>query len=111
MKNIKWFQYKKTYHFEQFLSSYGYILEDVKGFSFAGQRQCKGNIFKIYNVHFNDGEYEYFKVIIFKDFNEYRQSRLGFNGNKLLEWYENANIVEYKLKDIWGVKDYFVIKS
>ena len=85
MKNIKYFKYANKEKFNTFLSAYEYKLEDVKGFSFAGQRQYRGNILKIYNIHFNDGEYEYFKVVIFNSFNEYYQSKLGFNGNKLLE--------------------------
>ena len=96
MKNIKCFKYINTYSFERFLSAYGYSLEDVKGFSFAGKKQYHGNILKIYNIHFNDGEYEYFKEVYFKDINEYKQSRLGFNGEKLLEWYDIANVVKYK---------------
>ena len=101
MKNIKYFKYWYTYDFQQFLSEYGYKLEDVKGFSVAERRQYHGNILKIYNIHFNDGEYEYFKVVYFKSFNEYNQSRLGFNGNKLLFWYESAEIKEYKLLDAY----------
>ena len=111
MKSIKYFQYKNTYEFEKFLSAYGYAIGDVKGFSFAGQRQYRGNILKLYNVRFNDGEYEYFKVVYFKSFNEYHQCRLGFNGDKLLTWYDSANVRWYKVKDVWGVKDEYVIKS
>ena len=84
MKSIKNFKFKNTNEFWVFLNSYGYKFEDIKGFSFAGQRQCRGNILKIYNVRFNDGEYEYFKVISFKDSNEYRQALLGSNCNKLI---------------------------
>ena len=96
MKNIKHFKYKDAYSFDRFLSAYGYSLDDVKGFSFAEKRQHNGNILKIYNIHFNDGEYEYFKVVYFKDFNEYKQTFLGFNGEKLLMWYNDANIIWYK---------------
>ena len=85
MKNIKYFKYVNTKHFNLFLSSYGYKLEDVKGFSVAEQKQYNGNILKIYFIHFNNGEFEYFKVVYFKSFNEYKQTFLGFNGNKLLE--------------------------
>ena len=84
MKSIKCFKYKNTYEFEKFLSAYEYRIEDVKGFSFAGQRQYHGNILKLYNVRFNDGEYEYFKVVYFRSLNECEQSRLGFNGKTLL---------------------------
>ena len=111
MKNIKYFIYKDTNAFERFLNAYGYRLENVKGFSFAGKKQCCGNILKIYNIRFNDGEYEYFKVVYFSSFNEYHQCRLGFNGEKLLDWWEDANIRKYKVKDVWGMKDEYVIKS
>ena len=96
MKNIKYFKYKDTSEFIAFLASYDYKLEDVKGFSLAERRQCRGNILKIYNVHFKDGEYEYFKVISFESFNEYKQTLLGFSCNKLLNWFEDADIREYK---------------
>ena len=66
MKNINLFKFKDTSEFWAFLGAHGYKLEDVVGFSFAGKRQCKGNVLKLYNVRFNDGEYEYFKVIILK---------------------------------------------
>ena len=96
MKNINLFKFKDTNEFWAFLSSYDYKLEDVVGFSLAEQRQCKGNVLKIYNVRFNDGEYEYFKAISFKDSNEYRQALLGFGGNKLLSWFEDADVREIK---------------
>lgn len=96
MKNIKLFKFKDTSEFWVFLNSYGYKFEDIKGFSLAERRQCRGNILKIYNVRFNDGEYEYFKVVSFKDSNEYRQARLGFSDNKLLSWFEDAELREIK---------------
>ena len=96
MKNIKLFKFKVTSEFWAFLSSYDYKLEDAVGFSLAERRQCRGNILKIYNVRFNDGEYEYFKVVSFKDSNEYRQALLGFNCNKLLSWFEDAELREIK---------------
>ena len=92
MKSIKLFKYVNKEKFNIFLSAYGYKLDDVVGFSLAEKRQYHGNILKIYNIRFNDGEYEYFKVVTFRSFNEYRQSALGFNGNKLLDWYEDANV-------------------
>ena len=98
MKSIKYFKYVNTCEFLGFLSSYGYTLEDVKGFSFDEQRQCHGNVLKWYKIHFKDGEYEYFKEVYFKSFNEYHQSRLGFNGNKLLSWWEDSDIRKYKVK-------------
>ena len=85
MKSIKCFKYFSKKCFGYFLKKYGYILDDVAGFSFAGQKQYRGNVLKLYNIRFKDGEYEYFKVVTFKNFNEYKQSSLGFNGNKLLD--------------------------
>ena len=96
MKNIKLFKYKDTSEFIGFIGSYDYKLEDVVGFNLDEKRQCCGNILKIYNIHFNDGEYEYFKVISFKDSNEYRQALLGFGCNKLLRWFEDSDISEIK---------------
>ena len=96
MKSIKHFKYVNENKFEGFLDSYDYKLEDVKGFSFAGKKQCRYNVLKLYRISFKDGEYEYFKVAIFESYNEYRQSALGFNGNKLLDWWENADIRMYK---------------
>ena len=95
MKNIKLFKFKDTLEFQGFISSYNYKLEDVKGFSLAEKRQYHGNILKIYSIRFNDGEYEYFKVVFFESFNEYRQSGLGFNGDKLWSWFQDANIRKY----------------
>ena len=111
MKNIKYFQYKNTYEFKKFLDAYEYRLWDVVGFSYAGKEQYRGNILKEYCIHFKDGEYEYFKIVYFKSFNERNQSRLGFNGDKLLSWYEDANVRKYKVKDVWGMKDEYVIET
>ena len=99
MKSIKNFKYFKRFNqkcLKYFLSSYDYKLEDVVGFSFDEQKQYRGNILKWYKIHFKNGEYEYFKVVIFKNFNEYKQSALGFNGNKLLSWFEDADVKEYR---------------
>ena len=84
MKSIKSFKYFNEKCFSYFLKDYSRKLEDVKGFSVAEKRQYRGNILKIYSIRFNDGEYEYFQTVLFKSFNEYKQSALGFNGNKLL---------------------------
>ena len=84
MKSIKCFKYSSKKCFSYFLKKYGYVLEDVVGFSFSNKQQYRGNILKTYNVYFKDGEYGYFKVATFKNFNEYNQSSLGFNGDKLL---------------------------
>ena len=110
MKNIKFFIYKNTYEFKKFLDAYDYRLWDVVGFSYAGKEQYHGNILKEYCIHFKDGEYEYFKIVYFKSFNELNQSRLGFNGDKLLSWYEDANVRKYKVKDVWGTNDKYVIE-
>ena len=98
MKNIKFFKYKDEEKFNTFLSSYGYTIEEVKGFSFVEQKQYRGNILKEYFIHFNDGEEVYFKVAIFKSFNEYHQARLGFSGAKLEDWFQDADVREYKVK-------------
>ena len=111
MKSIKLFEYKNTYEFERFLSAYDYRLENVKGSESIGKKQYHGNILKEYFIHFNDGEKEYFKIVYFKSFNEFHQSRLGFNGDKLLQWYEDANVRLYKVKDVWDIKDEYVIVS
>ena len=97
MKNIKLFKFKDTYEFERFLAEYGYKTEDVEGFSVAGEKHYRGNILKVYSIWFSDCSEEYFKVVYFKSFNEGNQSRLGFNGNKLLTWYEISNMRYFKL--------------
>ena len=99
MKNIKYFKYWYTYDFQKYLDEYGYTLDDVKGFSVSSIKRYNGNILKTYIVYVYDGESVYLSVVYFKSFNEYNQSRLGFNGNKLLRWYEIAVIKEYKLLD------------
>ena len=110
MKNIKYFMYKNTREFEKFLNAYGYRLKDVIGFSFAGQKQYHYNVLKLYNIRFNDGEYEYFKVAFFKNIFECDKARLCVSGDKLSDWYKNANVRHYKVKDIWGLKDKYVIE-
>ena len=79
MKSIKYFKYKDTCAFEKFLSAYGYKLKDVAGFSFGWKKQYHGNILKVYFIHFKDGEYEYFKEVCFKSFNECNQARFSFS--------------------------------
>ena len=96
MKSIKNFKYKDENNFGIFLNSYGYKIEDVKGFSFGWQKQYRCNVLTTYEIYFKDGEHGYFKVAVFEDFNEYRQSALGFNGSKLQEWWEDADIRIYK---------------
>ena len=96
MKNIKYFKYKETSKFQKLLDSYGYKLEDVKGFSLDDTEYYRCNILKSYLIHFNDDEEVCFKVAYFKDFNEYRQSRLGFRNDKLLDWAQDADVVWYK---------------
>ena len=111
MKSIKYFKYKNTKQFNVFLSQYEYTINDVVGFSFSDKQQYHGNILKTYVIYFSDHDHEYFEVVYFKSFNEYHQSRLGFNGNKLLDWCEDANVVKYKVKDVWGLNDRYVIAN
>ena len=97
MKSIKYFKYKNEKRFIYFLEDNGGCnLDGVKGFILSGKKQDRGNVLKTYCIYFNDGEREYFKVAIFKNFNEYRQSGLGFNGNKLLGLYQDSDIAIYK---------------
>ena len=96
MKSIKCFKYMNTKQFNVFLSDYGYAIDDVIGFNLSSVTCYHGNLLKTYVIHFDDGECEYFSVVYFKSFNEYNQSRLGFNGDKLLEWYNKANTRKYK---------------
>ena len=98
MKNIKLFKYKDSDKLKYLLSSYDYTLEDVKGFKFVEQKQYQGNVLKLYFICMKDGEEICFTVVIFKDFNEYHQARLGFSGDKLSSWFEDSNIREYKTK-------------
>ena len=97
MLNIKYFKYINKKSFNIFLKECGYSLNDVKGFSCFSEQQYHGNILKEYKIYFSNSDECYFKVVYFKSFNEYKQSSLGFNGNKLLQWYESANIRKYKL--------------
>ena len=96
MNNIKRFKYWYSYEFERCLKDYGYTLDDVKGFSVSSIKRYRGNILKTYIVYVYDGESVYFSVAYFKSFNEYRQSALGFNGERLLSWYNKAAIKQYQ---------------
>ena len=96
MKNIKLFKYRNMREFIVFVGCCGYNLDDVVGFSLDERKQYHGNIWKEYCIHFKDDECANFKVITFKDFHEYHQSRLGFKGNKLFDWFEDADLRQYK---------------
>ena len=98
MKNINFFKYKNTCKFEKFLNEYGYKLDDVRGYKFIEQKQYCGNVLKLYFICLSDGEEICFTVVIFKDFNEYHQARLGFKGDVLLSWFEDADVRKYKTK-------------
>ena len=98
MKYIKYFKYINKNAFKHFLTAYGYKLENAVGFSYVGQKQYNGNILKIYFIHFDDGEKEYFKVAVFKDFNEYNKARFCFSCEKMLGWYSSSWIIKYKTK-------------
>ena len=97
MKNIKYFKYWYSYEFERCLKDYGYAIENVKGFSVSSRQLYHGNILIEYCIYFKDGEIEYFKVVYFSSFNEYHQCRLGFKGEKLLDWYQTSHIKHFKL--------------
>ena len=110
MKKIKYFMYKNTYEFEKFLSIYGYILSDVVGFSVVSVEYHHGNILKEYMIYLSGRVQLFFKVVYFKSFNECEQARLGLSKDKLLvEWYSSAAVVQYKYKDPWGMKGWYVI--
>ena len=99
MKSIKYFKYWYSYEFEKTLKDYGYSLEDVKGFSVSSIKRYHGNIWKVYEVYVYDGESVYFSVVYFKSFDEYNKTWLGFNGERLLKWYQKSVIKLYKLND------------
>ena len=111
MKNIKYFKYKNTFSFEKFLCDNHYWVEDIKGFKFGWKEQYRGNVLKAYMIYFNDGEYKIFRVVYFKSLNECDKSRLGVKINKLVMWYDSANVVKYKVKDIYGMNDRYVITT
>ena len=96
MKSIKYFKYISSNTFNEYVMSYGYNLADVVGFSVIDKEQYHNNVLITYAIYFSDHDNAYFKVVCFKDFNEYRQSRLGFNGERLLNWYQDADIRMYK---------------
>ena len=110
MKSIKYFKYKNTNAFEKCLNEYGYTINDAVGFSVCDKQKYHGNILKEYVIYLVDHDHVFFKEVCFKSFNEIQQARLGFNGKVLLEWYESANVRQYKVKDVWGVKDEYVIE-
>ena len=97
MKNIKYFKYKNKNAFKLFLSACGYKFENVVGFSFIKKQQYRGNVLKLYFIHFNDGKKKYFKVVFFKNFNEWYQSRFISNCIELTGWC-SADVVKYKTK-------------
>lgn len=109
MKDIKHFIYKNIYEYDKFLKKYGYMKDDVNGYSTGWKEEYHGNFLKVYIIYFNDGEYKLFRVIYFKDINEYDKARLGVYNNKLLSWYDSANVRKYKVKDIYGLHDRYVI--
>ena len=84
MKSINLFKFKDTVEFQDFLNSYDYKQEDVKGFSFSERKQCNNNVLTEYCIHFNDDEKQYFRAVCFESLNEYNQARFGFSCNKLI---------------------------
>ena len=111
MKNIKYFKYKNTFAFEKFLCKHHYWVENIKGFSFGWTERYHGNILKVYMIYFNDNEYKLFRIVYFKSLDVCDKARLGFINNKLLMWFDDANIVKYKVKDVWGMNDKYVIQN
>ena len=99
MKSIKHFKYINTYSFKKFLDGYGYALSDAVGFSTYDRQQYHGNILKEYVIYLTDHDHIFFKTVDFKSFNEYYQSSLGFNSNRMLSWYNSANVRRYKSND------------
>ncbi len=97
MKDIKSFKYKNTYTFERFLRAYGYSMDDISGYSIGWKEQYNGNVLRVYIIYFNDGKYKRFSVLYLKDVNEYKEISTGLKINKLLMWYDSANIVKYKV--------------
>ena len=105
MKNIKCFKYKNIYMFEKCLNEYGYTISDAVGFSVNYKWCYHGNILKEYVIYLSDHDHVYFRTVDFKDFNECNQSRLGFNGNRLLSWYNSANVRRYKSDNRYVITD------
>ena len=101
MKSIKLFKYYNTFAFEKFLCDAHHWVEDIKGFKFGWKEQHRGNFLKVYEIYFNDGEYKLFRIVFFRNFNEYDKARLGAIKSKLLMWYDDANIRKYKVKDAY----------
>ena len=101
MNNIKSFKYWYSYEFERFLKNHGYTIDDVKGYNVSSVMRYRGNVLKTYVVYVYDGENVYFSVAYFKSFDEYNKAWLGFNGDKLLQWYKKAAIKQYKLNNEW----------
>ena len=111
MKSIKYFQYKNTWEFERFLRSCKHRLKDAVGFSVFNVERYHGNILKTYIIYLYDDAKLYFKVVFFKNFFVCKKAPRGLEGNKLLEWYSAAAVRWYKVKDCYGVKDWYIIES
>ena len=111
MKSIKYFEYKNTYEFERFLSKRRCWLKDIKGFKFGWKKQYRGNFLKTYIICLKNDRILYFSIASFKSFFERNRAYLGVSGFKLFKWYEIADVVMYKVKDEYGMKDEYVIQS
>ena len=98
MKNIKCFKYINENNFNIFLNEYGYKLGDVKGFSVADKKQCRNNVLKTYAVHFNDGEYEYFKIAIFRNPIHNNTIKLQIQLNFLIYFFINFTLLVIHIK-------------
>ena len=84
MKKIKYFKYVNNINFKDFLSNHGYNLNDVKSFCLNTKRQYHNVILKVYSFHFNDGGFECFSVVTFKNYDHLIKTSLGLNGSRVL---------------------------
>ena len=104
MKKIKYFKYNGTNEYWRFIG-----MKNAVGFRVVSVEHYQGNILKVYSILFKGGSEKPFKVVDFKSIFECGHSRLGLKGDKLLEWYNSAQIRRYKYKDPWYGDEEYVI--
>ncbi len=97
MKDIKYFKYKDTQHFNMFLKDCGYSLNDVSGFKISMKFQRNGNILKIYNIYVKYNEVFSFWVLNFKSFSEYWNSL--YESDNMFVWSKYSNLCTYKVNN------------